>query len=302
VKGTLRDVGISLLGAAAAGSLILGLTRLLDPLGTSELVSIWVVAVGVVCMYPLLMRTGSGAILPPGTILVGTTGLLILSNSPTDYLVVPACLILALVALRTLPDMASMKAPLSLALAGASLELTGGLFWLTGLSLLKEMSWWASAVGGALVVAGFALAAARPTARGYKLANVALGLAALGVAGGWMAEALWELIGRVFVPYQDAYVASMFPSQVWIGTFTGTSYLTVTVGLLLLMYAAKGPERRRFKAAAQALVVRDPAPPYGRPNRRPTPPQRTVRQQRAAPAKPPASAKRWSPGRPGQTA
>ncbi len=244
MKGKLRDVCISLLGAAAAGSLILGLTRLIHPLGTQELVAIWVVGVAVVCIYPLLMRTDSGAILPPGCILVGAAGLLILSNSATDYLVVPACLILSLFALRTLPDMAAMKAPLSLALAGATLDLTGGLFWLTGQPLLKELSWWGSAVGGALVFAGFALAAARPTERGYKLPNLALAVAALGVAGGWMAEAVWELIGRVFVPYRDVYVASMFPTEPWIDTLTGASYLSVTLGLLLLMYAASGNRRR----------------------------------------------------------
>lgn len=244
MKGTLRDVCISLLGAAAAGSLILGLTRLIHPLGNQELVAIWVIGVALVCIYPLLMRTDSGASLPPGTVLVGTAGLLLLSNSPTDYLVVPACLILALFALRTLHDMAPMRAPLSLALAGATIELTGGLFWLTGQPLLQELSWWGSAVGGALVFAGFALAAARPTERGYKLPNLALAMAALGVAGGWMSEALWELIARVFVPYQDAYVVSMFPSQPWVGTLTGTSYLTVTVGLLLLMYAANRSPRQ----------------------------------------------------------
>lgn len=249
MKGTLRDVCISLLGAAAVGSLILGLTRLIHPLGTQELVAIWVVGVAVICIYPLLMRTDSGARLPPGTVLVGTGGLLILSNSPTDYLVVPACLILALFALRTLPDMAPMKAPLSLALAGAMLDLTGGLFWLTGQPLLKELSWWASAVGGALVFSGFALAAARPTLRGYRLPNLALGMAALGVAGGWMTEALWELIGRVFVPYQDVYVPSMFPSQPWVDTLTGTSYVTVAVGLLLLLYAANKSQRGLIKAA-----------------------------------------------------
>lgn len=255
MKGTLRDVCISLLGAAAAGSLILGLTRLIHPLGTEELVAIWVVGVAVVCIYPLLMRTDSGAILPPGTILVGAAGLLILSNSATDYLVVPACLILALLALRTLPDMAAMKAPLSLALAGAMLDLTGGLFWLTGQPLLKELSWWGSAVGGALVFAGFALAAARPTERGYRLPNLALAVAALGVAGGWMAEAVWELIGRVFVPYRDVYVASMFPAQPWIGTLTGASYLSVTLGLLLLMYAASANRRQSAEP-----IEADPAP------------------------------------------
>jgi len=256
VKGTLRDVCISLLGAAAAGSLILGLTRLIHPLGTQELVGIWVIGVAVICIYPLLMRTDSGATLPPGTVLMGATGLLILSNSPTDYLVVPACLILALIALRTLPDMAAMKAPLSLALAGATLDLTGGLFWLTGQPWLKELSWWGSALGGALVFAGFALAAARPTARGYGLANLALGVAAVGVAGGWMAEAVWELIGRVFVPYQDAYVASIFPTQPWVAPLTGASYLTVTVGLLLLVYTANAHKRHQAEAST-------PAPPLG---------------------------------------
>ena len=250
MKGTLRDVCISLLGAAAAGSLIIGLTRLIHPLGTQELVGIWVVGVAVVCIYPLLMRTSSGATLPPGTVLMGAAGLLILSNSPTDYLVVPACLILALFALRTLPDMAAMKAPLSLALAGATLDLVGGLFWLTGQPWLKELSWWGSALGGALVFAGFALAAARPTARGYGLPNFALAVAAVGVAGGWMAEALWELIGRVFVPYQDAYVASIFPTDPWVGTLTGASYLTVTVGLLLLMYTANAHKRQQAEASA----------------------------------------------------
>ncbi len=244
VKGTLRDVGISLLGAAGAGSLILGLTRLIHPLGTQELVAIWVLGVAFVCVYPLLMRTDSGAKLPPGTVLVGTAGLLILSNSPTDYLLVPTCLILALIALRTLPDMAPMKAPLSLALAGATLDLAAGLFWLTGQPLLKELSWWGAAAGGVLVFAGFVLAALCPTERGYKLANFALAVAALGVAGGWMAEAVWELTGRVFVPYQDAYVASIFPSAPWVNTLTGTSYLAVTAGLLLLMYAAGVPARQ----------------------------------------------------------
>ena len=248
MKGTLRDVCISLLGAAAAGSLILGLTRLIHPLGTQELVGIWVVGAALVCLYPLLMRTDSGATLPPGTILVGTAGLLILSNSPTEYLVVPSCLVLALFALRTLPDLATMKAPLSLALAGAALDLTGGFFWLTGQPLLMELSWWAAAAGGALVFAGFALAAARPTVRGYRLPNLALGVAALGVAAGWMAEAGWELIGRVFVPYGDGYVATTFPSQPWVRTLTGSGYLTVTVGLLLLMYAAHAPRRRRLRA------------------------------------------------------
>ena len=261
MKGTLRDVCISLLGAAAAGSLILGLTRLIHPLGTQEMVAIWAVGVALVCMYPLLMRTDSGATLPPGTVLLGTAGLLILSNSPTDALLVPACLILALLALRTLPDLAPMKAPLSLALAGASLDLAGGLFWLTGQSLLMELSWWACAAGGVLVFAGFALAAIRPTGNGSKLANVALGVAALGVAGGWMSEAVWELAGRVFVPYRDVYVASIFPSQSWVGIFTGTGYVTVAVGLLLLMYAANAPGRQ---LRLQALELREDDDPVQR--------------------------------------
>ena len=68
----------------------------------------------------MLMRADAGSSLPPGTVLLGTTGLLIFSNSPTDYLVVPGCLVLALLAVRTLPDLIPMRTPLALALAGAT--------------------------------------------------------------------------------------------------------------------------------------------------------------------------------------
>ncbi|NKB88129.1 MAG: hypothetical protein GKS06_07915 [Acidobacteria bacterium] len=249
MKGTLRDVGISLLGAAAAGSLILGLTRLFHPLGTQDLVAIWVVGIAVVCVYPLLVRSETGPTVPPGTVLVGTTGLLIFSNQPTDFLVVPACLALALLSLRTLPVLAPMQAPLVVAAAGALIDLTGGIFWITNQPLLKELSWWCTAAGGGLVFAGLGLAAGRATAtRRRPLVNLALAFAALGVAGGWMAEAIWELIARVFLPYRDAYVATAFPQAPWIGTFTGASYIIAAVGMMLLMYSAKWPFKHKLEA------------------------------------------------------
>jgi hypothetical protein len=260
VKGTLRDLCISLLGAAAAGSLILGLTRLIHPLGTQDMVAMWVVGVAVVCVYPLLFSVDSGARVPPGTMLVGVTGLLIFSNHSTDYLAVPACLLLALLALRTLPDLAAMKAPLLAALAGATLDLAGGLFWLTGQPLLKELSWWGSALGGGLVFAGLALAAGRPTTRGFKLPNVALACAALGVAAGWMSEAVWELIARVFVPYNDAYIASAFPDFPWTSTVTGMGYLGAATGLLLLLHGANAPRLAAIAAGdgdARSSAMRD---------------------------------------------
>ena len=246
VNGTVRDVCVSLLGAAAAGSLILGLTRLIHPLGPQELMAIWVVGVAMVCAYPLLMRSEPDRILPPGTMLVGTLGLLIFSNSPTDALLVPSCLILALIALRTLPDLAAMKAPLSLALAGATIDLTGGIFWLTGDPALKEISWYAAALGGGLVFAGLGLAAARAPTRGYGLANAGLALSALGVAGGWMAEAIWELIARVFVPFRDIYVLSAFPTDPRIPYLTGGAYVLAAIGFLVLLRAAKPPRQERF--------------------------------------------------------
>jgi hypothetical protein len=254
VRTRLQTVCLSLLGVAAAASLIQGLTRLLHPIGTQELVAIWTLAVALICAYPLLLRSRSQPTIPSGTVVVAAMGLLILSNAPTQALVVPICLLISLTALLTLPQLASLRAPLRVAIAGSVLHLAGELFWLSPDQAVREVSWWLVAGGGGLVFAGLLLAAGRPVDGRYRPVNAALALAGLGVAGGLMAESTWELIARVFVPFGDAYHGSAFPQDPRIPYASGTAYIVAAIGMLLLMRLT---QHRRQPLAETAV----PEPP-----------------------------------------